>query len=144
MNTVLTVIAVILGVLALVIALLVRSHLAWRAKQTPAGVWRAATPEGQITLQFEGGPAEGTYKQVTEQNGRIARESGHWQHASGKLQLLIMATDEKDHPEFGISTLHLVRFLGPDEIGIQGPRRQALTYSRAPSGVVVEMEPAGA
>ena len=143
MTTALSVTAIIFGVLALAIALFVRSHLAWRAKQTPAGVWRTATPEGQVTLQFEGGPGEGTYKQVVERGGVSVREFGHWSHSSGQLQLMMMATDEKDHPEFGVSTAHVVRFVAPDEIAIEGPRRPALVYKRAPGDVVVEMEPAG-
>jgi hypothetical protein len=142
-TTALTVTAIILGVLALVIALFVRSHLAWRAKQTPAGVWRSDTPDGQLTLQFEGGPHEGTYKQVVERSDGPVREFGHWHHSSGQLQLMIMATDQKDHPEFGVNTLHVIRFVSPTEIAIEGPHRPRLTYSRAPVGVVVAMEPAG-
>lgn len=142
MSTVLIVIVTILGVLAAIVLLAIRSHLAWRAKQTPAGVWQAATPEGQITLHFEGGPAEGTYKQLADRGGVSVREFGHWKHASGQLELLIMGTDEKDHPEFGASIPHVIRFLTPTQIGIEGPRRPPVVYSRAPAGVSVQAEPA--
>ena len=130
-STALTVILAILVLVAVLVLLAVRSHLAWRAKQTVAGVWEGSTPEGRITLRFEGGPHEGSYEQVAERGGASVRESGHWQHSSGKLQLLIQASDEKDNPEFGVSTPHVVRFLAPGQIGIEGPRRPATVYTRA-------------
>jgi len=143
-QTALIVISGVLAVVVMAFVLVVRSHRAWLAKQTPAGVWRAEVPDGHVLLEFEGGPSEGTYKQITVKAGATAKEFGHWHHASGQLQLLIMATDEAGHPGFGVSTLHTVRYVAPEEIGIEGPHRPALVYKRAPEGVRVEMEPAGA
>jgi hypothetical protein len=144
MQTALIVIAVVLAVIVLAFVLMVRSHRAWLAKQTPAGVWRGDLPDGHLTLEFEGGPAEGLYKQMAVTAGVTSREHGHWQHSSGRLQLLIMASDEKAHPGFGINTVNTIRYVGPDEIGIEGPHRPRLVYKRMPAGVHVEMEPADA
>jgi hypothetical protein len=121
MQTALIVIAVVLAVIVLAFVLMVRSHRAWLAKQTPAGVWRGDLPDGHLTLEFEGGPAEGLYKQMAVTAGVTSREHGHWQHSSGRLQLLIMASDEKAHPGFGINTVNTIRYVG---VGIQTNARR--------------------
>ncbi len=143
MRTALVVFSVVLAVVVVAFVLMVRSHRAWLAKQTPAGVWRGDLPEGHLTLEFEGGPSEGLYKQVAVKDGVTVREHGHWQYSSGQLQLLILATDETEHPGLGVSTVNTIRYVGPDEIGIEGLHRTRLVYKRVPVGVHVQMEPAG-
>jgi hypothetical protein len=140
MQTALIVIAVVLAVIVLAFVLMVRSHRAWLAKQTPAGVWRGDLPDGHLTLEFEGGPAEGIYKQTAVTAGVTSREHGHWAHSSGRLQLLIMASDDTGNPGLGISTVNTIRYVGPDEIGIEGPHRPRLVYKRLPAGVQVEID----
>lgn len=144
MKTALIVIASVLALGIVGFVLLVRSHRAWLARQTPAGRWRGETPEGPITLEFEGGPAEGTYRQMLERNGTNVRESGRWLHAPGRLQLLVTATDEPAHPELGVSTSHVVRYLGPDQIGIEGPHRGRVVYTRVPASERLAMQSSAA
>jgi hypothetical protein len=144
MQTALIVISAVLAVIIVAFLLMVRSHRAWLGKQTPAGAWRGDLPNGHLTLEFEGGPGEGIYKQIAVKEGVTVREHGHWQHASGRLQLLIMATDQTGHPGLGISTVNTIRYVGPDEIGIEGPHRPRLIYKRVPAGVPVESGPADA
>lgn len=144
MQTALIIIVAVLAAVVLAYVLMVRSHRAWVARQTPAGVWRADFPQGHLMLQFDGGRSEGTYRQVAVNDGVTVRESGTWQHASGRLQLVVLATDEAEHPGLGASTAYMVRYLAPDEIGIEGPHRPRLVYKRAAEGIQVDAEPMGA
>ena len=128
------------GILVVVVVnLAVRSHRRWLAKQSPVGVWMASTPNGRVLLQFDEGPDEGTYSQVTQSGSGRTREWGHWCHDSGRLQLLIMATDVPEHPRFGIDTPYGVLYTGPNRIVIRGPDRPGVTYERAPAGTSVNV-----
>lgn len=122
--------------------LMIKSHRAWLARQTPVGVWRATDGTTEVTLEFEGGPAQGTYKQISQTGEVKVREFGSWEHHAGKLHLLMMAGDQIGQPGFGASHLYRIRYLSPDQIAIEGPHRPQLTYMRAPEGLHVEMKPA--
>lgn len=120
----------------------VRSHKRWLAKQSPVGVWISSTPGGRVLLEFEAGPDEGTYSQVTQVGSERTREWGHWSHSSGRLQLLIMATDVIEHPRFGMDTSYEVLYVAPNRIVIWGPDRSGVSYERAPAGTSVNIDPA--
>ena len=133
-----------LGIIAfLVIAykLFMRWHLRWLAQQSPAGVWIAQLESGTVTIQFDDGPNEGLYKQLIKTESGSDREFGNWFSHLGDLKLMIMATDQEDHPRFGISTDYGIRYIGPTRIAISGPDRPDLTYERAPEGTTVDIEP---
>lgn len=87
------IILIALSALILAVVFLVRSHRSWLAQQTPLGVWVSLLQSGKITLQFEGEPSSGTYKQRTERESGPVREFGHWAHVSGELHLLPIASD---------------------------------------------------
>lgn len=127
--------------IVIVLLLMFRSHRDWLARQTPVGVWRATDGTTEITLEFEGGPAQGTYKQISQAGEVKVREFGSWEHRAGKLHLLMMAGDQVGQPGFGESHLYRLRYLSPDQIAIQGPHRPQLTYVRAPEGLNIEMKP---
>jgi hypothetical protein len=132
--------AVLIGLVVAGVMLLRRSHVRWLAQQSPVGVWITSTPAGRVLLQFEGERSEGTYRQLTEVGSERTREWGHWSHDSGHLRLLVMATDLKDHPRFGVDTAYRVRYVAPNRITIDGPDRSALLYERAPAGTSVNIE----
>ena len=68
--------------------------LSWTARQSLLGTWVAALPDGShVTLQFEGGPKDGIYKQLVRRDGAESREFGHWTIKILELRLIIMATD---------------------------------------------------
>ena len=110
-------------VIAVAIACLMVAWLAWSfswtAKQTLLGAWVVALPNGtQVTLQFDGERKGGTYKQLSKQNGVESREFGHWTIKLLEVRLLIMATDIKDHPRFGLDTRYWLNFTNKDQITI--------------------------
>src|SRR5688572_28880012 len=101
-----TTVIVIIAVVA-VLALWFAYSFSWTAKQTVLGTWVAVLPSGErVTLQFEGEPKGGTYKQLIKRTDGEIREFGHWTLRLTDLRLLIMATDTKDHPRFGVDTQH--------------------------------------
>lgn len=124
-----TIIVIIAGVVVLV--LWFAYSFAWTAKQTVLGTWVAVLPSGErVTLQFEGEPRGGTYKQLIKRADGEFREFGHWTLRFAELRLLIMATDTKDHPRYGVDTLHLVTF-GTSQFTLDGPDRKKWVCQRA-------------
>ncbi len=132
MQTALTILAAVLGLAAVAVFLMVRSHRNWVARQTPAGAWHSEVEGGLVTLTLEGGPAEGAYTRVAETGGVGTRESGRWQYAAGRLQIRVTAADPESQPGPGADSHYTVRFLGPDQIGIEGPHWPRLEYKRVP------------
>ena len=128
----LLIIAILLAALIGVIVFLARNHRQWLERQTPTGVWQSIAGQTQITLQFEGGPREGTYKQLIVSEGKPIREFGHWSALANNLQIVIMATDIKNHPQFGVDTTYNILYVGPANIKINGPDRPGITYKKAP------------
>lgn len=132
--------ALLAGVLIGII-LLARSHHRWLLMQSPAGSWLTCHNSQKITLVFEGGPNEGMYKQLSESQGGAAREFGNWASKGSRLNLLILATDQRNHPRFGIDTTYSIRYVAPNKIVIDGPDRPRLTYERAPAGTRLNFDP---
>lgn len=132
----------IVGIFAAVVAALLvaawfalrrfaESHRRWLEKQSPVGVWTTTVDGSNVLLQFDGGPHEGSYSQVTQTPGGPSREWGHWLSHSHLLRLIIMASDIKGHPRFGIDTEYELRYTAPDRIRIFGPDRPDIEYNRA-------------
>jgi hypothetical protein len=119
----------------------VRWHVRWLAQQSPVGVWVASLDTGTVTIQFDGGPREGLYKQLTETEDGADREFGSWATHLNTLELLILASDQKGHPRFGQSTKYELKYVGPKSILIFGPDRPYLRYERAAEGTTVDIEP---
>ncbi len=136
MSTTTIVIISVVGVLVLWFAY----SFSWTAKQTVLGTWVAVLPSGErVTLQFEGEPKGGTYKQLIKHADREIREFGHWRLRFAELRLLIMATDTKDHPRFGVDTLHFITF-GTSRFTIDGPDRKKWMFERAADIVKLEFD----
>lgn len=79
-----TLVYIALGVVAfliIVFILFVRWHVRWLARQSPIGVWVASLNTGTVTIEFDGGPNEGTYKQLSENEDGADREFGSWASA---------------------------------------------------------------
>src|SRR5947208_2871594 len=120
------------GIVFLLVIWLLYSFV-WVGKQTLLGTWAAVFPDGDhVTLQFEGEPKGGTYKQLIKTAGCNKREFGHWTLKLSDLRLIIMATDTKDHPRFGVDTQYWVWFADKDQVRIDGPDRPKWTFRKAP------------
>ena len=120
------------GVVFVLIVWLVYSF-AWLGKQSLLGTWVAELSDGtHVTLQFEGEPKGGTYKQLIKKDGRALREFGHWTIKLSELRLIIMSTDTKDHPRFGVDTQYWVWFANKSQIRIDGPDRPKWAFRKAP------------
>jgi hypothetical protein len=113
----------------------------WTAKQTLLGTWVAALPDGtHLTLQFEGERKGGIYKQLSKRNGAESREFGHWTIKLLELRLIIMASDIKEHPRFGVDTQYWVNFTSKDQVTINGPERPKWNFQRAAAGVKIDFD----
>ena len=132
----------IVAILAAVIAALVvaawfalrrfaESHRRWLERQSPVGVWTSTVDGSTVLLQFDGGPREGLYSQVTQTGSGPVKEFGHWFSHGNLLRLIIMASDIKGHPRFGIDTEYELRYTAPDGIRIYGLDRPGIEYNRA-------------
>ena len=122
---------IVIIVVVVVVVLWFAYSFSWTAKQTVLGTWVAVLPSGErVTLQFEGEPRGGTYKQLLKRADAEVREFGHWTLRLTELRLLIMATDTKDHPRFGVDTQHWVTF-GTGQFTIDGPDRKKWVFQRA-------------
>src|SRR5436853_2731100 len=106
-----------------------RNHQAWQARQSPVGAWTASTPDGDVTLVFEGGPHEGLYKQLTVSDGASIREFGHWSQNKTVLQMLIMASDIPNNPRVGVDAAYKFLVLTRTQISINGPERRYLRFT---------------
>lgn len=105
----------------------------WLGRQSLLGTWVANLPDGtHVTLQFEGASEGGTYKQLAEREGAVLREFGHWTIKLADLRLIIMASDTKKHPRFGVDTQYWVLFTSKTQIRIDGPDRPKWTFRKAP------------
>ena len=107
------------------------SHRRWLEKQSPVGVWTSTVDGSTVLLQFDGGPREGLYSQVTQTTGGPVKEFGHWFSHGHLLRLIIMASDIKGHERFGIDTEYELLYTAPDRIRILGPDRPGIEYNRA-------------
>lgn len=113
----------------------------WSSKQTLLGTWVAARADGShVTLQFEGDPKGGTYKQLVKRDGVELREFGHWTMKILELRLIIMATDVKEHARFGVDTQYWVNFTDKDHVTINGPDRPKWNFQRAAAGIKLEFD----
>jgi hypothetical protein len=113
----------------------------WTAKQSLLGTWTATLPDGtHVTLQFQGDRKGGTYKQLSKRNGCEFREFGHWVIKILELCLIIMATDVRDHPRFGVDTKYWVNFPNKDEVTINGPDRPKWTFRRAAESIKLDFD----
>ena len=110
---------------------MMQSHLRWLEQQTPIGTWKCIQDGTTIFIQFEGEPHEGTYKQVMDTGSEQIREFGHWKVSLNELSIMIMATDIKEHPRFGVDTQYTIRYVGPQSIKITGPDRADLVFNRS-------------
>ncbi len=138
-----------LGLILLLVAmvLLVKAVDRWLERQSPVGVGIAQTDSGKVKLQFEGGPREGLYKQLTESGDTQSREFGHWMVEGETLRIIILATDVRDHPRFGTDVVYQLTYLSllrkpMPRIQIDGPDRPKIVYGRAKEGVTVDIGPA--
>ncbi len=127
-------------VLLLLLAAASVSHWRWLGKQSPVGVWIADINGTTVTLEFEGGPREGTYKRLFEGPEGPKREFGHWAARRQDLQMLIMASEQENHPEFGLNTRHTIMYRRPDAISIAGPDLQWVKFELAPKGTTLNFE----
>ena len=115
--------------------------LFWAARQSVLGTWVAVLSDGQhVTLQFEGEAKGGTYKQLLKREGVETREFGHWTIKLTDLRLIIMATDIKDHPRFGVDTQYWVLFTNKSQITIDGPDRKKWTFRKAADIVKLDFD----
>lgn len=110
------------------------SHRRWLEKQSPVGVWTSTMDGSTVLLQFDGGPREGLYSQVTQTAGGPVKEFGHWFSHGNLLRLIITASDIKGHERFGVDTEYELRYTAPDRIRIFGPDRPGIEYNRASEG----------
>ena len=107
-----------------------RNHKKWLKSQNPIGTWVSEIKNIRILLEFEGGPKEGTYKQIEEKERIKIKEFGHWKIELNKLEMIIMATDIKEHPRFGQNTIYQINYIGPTSINIDGPDRSNLIFEK--------------
>lgn len=131
---------IVIIAVAVVLVLWFAYSLSWTAKQTVLGTWVAVLPSGErVTLQFEGESKGGTYKQLIKHTDGETREFGHWTLRLTDLRLIIMATDIKDHPRFGVETQHWVTF-GTKNFTINGPDRKKWLFQRAADILKLEFD----
>jgi hypothetical protein len=136
MSTTIVVIIAVVGVIVLWLAY----SFYWTAKQSVLGTWVAVFPSGErVTLQFEGERKGGTYRQLIKRTDTEVREFGHWTLRLSELRLIIMATDIKDHPRFGVDTQHWVTF-ATNQFTINGPDRKKWVFQRAADFVKLEFD----
>src|SRR5689334_21800614 len=103
--------AIIVSGIAALLAAWVIWSFPWTARQSLIGTWVAALPDGaHVTLQFEGQPTGGLYKQLTNRDGVLLHEFGHWTIKFLRLRMIIMAPDIKDHPRFGVDAQYWVTY----------------------------------
>jgi len=115
--------------------------LSWTAKQTLLGTWVAEFPDGShITLEFEGDRKGGTYKQLVKRDGAESREFGHWTIKVLELRLIIMATDVKKHPRFGVDCKYWVNFADKDHVTVNGPDRPKWNFQRTAADIKLDFD----
>src|SRR5262245_50490459 len=115
--------------------------LFWASKQSLLGTWVAVLSDGQhVPLQFEGELTGGTYKQLLQRERVETREFGHWTIKLTDLRLIIMATDIKDHPRFGVDSQYWVLFSNKSQITIDGPDRKKWTFRKAADIVKLDFD----
>ncbi len=138
---ILLIVVSIVVVLFVIIKLMAQNHKKWLEQQSPTGSWVFENEEKKIIIQFEQSPTEGQYKQIVKlKDGTEIKEFGHWSSSINELRMLIMATDENDHPRFGQDTIYSIRYGGPDEIEMSEPDRPNLVYSRTDEKIEFKLE----
>lgn len=138
MNT--TPILLFVGI-AVIIAVFAYS-ISWTRKQSLVGTWVLVFPDGtSVTMQFEGEPKGGLYKQIIKREGSETREFGHWVLENlASLRLVMMATDIKEQPRFGVDTQYWVSFSNKSQIRIDGPDRPKWTLRKAANFVKIAFD----
>jgi hypothetical protein len=113
----------------------------WAMKQSLLGAWVTSISDGSlVTIQFEGGDKEGTYKQLVRRSDQQFREFGHWTRGMGFIKMIIMATDTRAHPLFGQDTQYNVSWADKDTFTIDGPDRAKWQFKRATKDVRIEFD----
>jgi len=135
MKTVFIILGCLVG--AFVVFLIIYNR--WAMKQSLLGAWVASTFDGSlITIQFEGGNKEGTYKQLVRRGDQQLREFGHWVRGMGFIKMIIMATDIPNHPRFGQDTQYNISWVDKDSFTIDGPERAKWRFKRATKDVRID------
>jgi hypothetical protein len=100
-----------------------RARQRWLARVSLAGHWSADVEHGTSTIEFVGGPAEGTYRE----KGPGVEEKGTWALHGAHLTLA---------PERRPAVNYEFRLFEDGSIGIDGPGRERRLYARRVSNVV--------
>ena len=87
------------------------------------GSWEWASGASSSSLDFAGGPSEGTYVETTANN----RQRGNWTLHVGRITFV---------PEQGAPYECAFRLFGDGSIGIDGAGRERRVYTRRASNVV--------
>jgi hypothetical protein len=132
--------AALVGVLA-ILYVMAKRHFHWVAKQSPLGNWTHERGTRQVLLAFEGDRRNGTYKQLTRDGDDVSREFGAWRAFGHDLHLLVIASDQKDHPRFGVDTNYTVFYPTPNRIRIFGGDRNVV-FNRAAAELAGELNEA--
>ena len=136
MQTILIVVGAVLAAVAVWLIVVA----VWMKKKNLIGSWVAALPDGtHVTMQFEGERKGGIYKQISE-GDTPSREFGHWTLNLTALKLIIMASDEEDHPRFGVDTQYWITWVSEDGMIIDGPDRPKWTFTRATEGMEIDFD----
>jgi hypothetical protein len=139
MQTTLIVAGVVIGI---VVVWLILSAV-WMTKQSLVGSWVASLPDGtHVIVQFEGAQKGGTYKQLIKRDGTALREFGHWTINLADLRLIIMASETKEHPRFGLDTQYWVAWQGRSQVTINGPDRPKWVFRRTVDAVKIDFDSA--
>ena len=113
----------------------------WIRRQTLIGSWIVTLPGGsQAAIRFDGERKGGLYKQLSEKDGTEIREFGHWTLNLTELRLLMMASDETQHPRFGVDTQYWVIWEDKNRVVIDGPDRPKWALTRATGEVEIDFE----
>ena len=106
----------------------------WLFRKRILGTWFTTLPDGRhVTLQFEGAPQGGTYRQLIKWENVAAREFGHWAFNVAGLRLTMTVSDVRAHPQFGVSTGYWVFFTGRTRITIDGPGKPRWNLRKVPA-----------
>ena len=137
MKTILIILGCLLGAFAVFLIIYNR----WAMKQSLLGAWVTSTSDGSlITIQFEGGDREGTYKQLIRHGDQQLREFGHWHRGMGFIKMIIMSTDQPNHRRFGVDTQYNLSWTDKDTLTIDGPERTKSQFKRATKDVRIEFD----
>jgi hypothetical protein len=132
---------IVAGILIGIIVVWLILSAIWMTKQSLVGSWVANLPDGtHVTMQFEGAQKGGTYTQLIKRDGTVLREFGHWTINLADLRLIIMASDTREHPRFGVDTQYWVAWEGKSQVTINGPDRPKWVFRRATDAVKITFD----